>query len=243
MQVMTEAQEQQPSSGSRGGEAPIRIVIADSGSIRSQLLARALRSRHNFHVTVTPQDTAVLHHFLESDSTDIVLVPGTSGSELRFLRWLQVTHPAVAAILLVEECDRQLVVNAFRSGAKGIFQFDHDPFRLLCKCVNSVSQGQIWISTEHTHYVLDALSEVSTLRVVNAKGRMLLTPREQQVVALVAEGLNNREVAGELGLSEHTIKKYLLRIFDKLGISSRVELVLYAVFHGENRPAEWLPSN
>jgi DNA-binding NarL/FixJ family response regulator len=55
--------------------------------------------------------------------------------------------------------------------------------------------------------------------------------------------LTNRGVAAELGLSEHTIKKYLLRIFDKVGISSRVELVLYAMSHGENRPAEWMPSN
>jgi DNA-binding CsgD family transcriptional regulator len=91
--------------------------------------------------------------------------------------------------------------------------------------------------------VLDALSEVPTLRVVNSTGRFLLTPREEQVVALVADGMTNRGVAVELGLSEHTIKKYLLRIFDKVGISSRVELVLYAMSHGEHRPAEWMPSN
>ena len=93
------------------------------------------------------------------------------------------------------------------------------------------------------NYVLDALSEVPTLRVVNSNGRSLLTPREEQVVALVADGLTNRGVAVELGLSEHTIKKYLLRIFDKVGTSSRVELVLYAISHGENRPAEWMPGN
>ncbi len=66
---------------------------------------------------------------------------------------------------------------------------------------------------------------------------------KRQVVALVADGLTNRQVAGELGLSEHTIKKYLLRIFDKVGISSRVELVLYAMAHGSNRAAEWMPGS
>ena len=59
---------------------------------------------------------------------------------------------------------------------------------------------------------------------MNASGLKLLTPREEQVVALVANGLSNREIAQELGLSEHTVKKYLFRIFDKLGISSRVEI-------------------
>jgi DNA-binding NarL/FixJ family response regulator len=76
--------------------------------------------------------------------------------------------------------------------------------------------------------------------VFNSNGNQLLTPREEQVVALVAEGLANREVATALQLSEHTIKKYLFRIFDKLGISTRVELVLYAVHHGDPRQAELL---
>ena len=75
---------------------------------------------------------------------------------------------------------------------------------------------------------------------VNSRGIRLLTPREEQVVALVADGLSNREVARELCLSEHTIKKYLFRIFDKLGISSRAELVLYALSHGGPRQAEWV---
>jgi DNA-binding NarL/FixJ family response regulator len=68
--------------------------------------------------------------------------------------------------------------------------------------------------------------------VVSATGEILLTSREEQVVALVTDGLSNRNVANELGLSEHTVKKYLFRIFEKLGISSRVELVLYALHHG-----------
>ena len=72
----------------------------------------------------------------------------------------------------------------------------------------------------------------------NSGGRELLTPREEQVVALVAEGLSNRDTAQELNLSEHTVKKYLFRIFEKLGISSRVELVLYAVNHGDPRHEE-----
>jgi len=89
-------------------------------------------------------------------------------------------------------------------------------------------------------FLLDLVSVVPSLRVLNSNGSQLLTPREEQVVALVAEGLSNRDVARELKLSEHTVKKYLFRIFDKLGISSRVELVLYAVNHGDPRQAEWL---
>ena len=91
--------------------------------------------------------------------------------------------------------------------------------------------------------MLESVSQVPSLRMVNATGHKILTPREEQVVALIADGLSNREIALELSLSEHTVKKYLFRIFDKLGISSRVELVLYAMNHGGHREAEWIAAN
>ena len=156
------------------------------------------------------------------------------------MRRIRLSHPAIANVLLVESYDRELVVNAFRSGARGIFCLSDTHFRLLCRCIQRVAGGQIWANTEQMSFLLDLISEVPSLRVLNSRGQQLLTPREEQVVALIAEGLSNRETARELNLSEHTVKKYLFRIFDKLGVSSRVELVLYAVNHGDSLPAEWL---
>ena len=141
-------------------------------------------------------------------------------------------------VLLVDTCDRELVVSAFRSGARGIFPVTDANLRLLCKCLHRVAAGQIWANTEQLNYLMDLISEVPSLRVLNSVGRSLLTPREEQVVALVAEGLGNRQIARELNLSEHTIKKYLFRVFEKLGVSTRVELVLYAVNNGDPRHAE-----
>jgi len=175
---------------------------------------------------------------MQSNRADVVLIAGNPLPDLSLLRWLRVSYPKIAPVLLVENDDRELVVNALRAGAKGIFLFTHTPFPMLCKCIHCVFRGEIWINSQQMNYVLDALSEVPTLRVVNSNGGCLLTPSEEQVVALVADGLTNRGVAVELGLSEYTIKKYLLRIFDKVGISNRVELVLYAMSHGEHRPIE-----
>ncbi len=219
---------------------PIQILVAESGLIQSLLLARALRARHNFHISTVAQEGSAIHRFLQSSRADVVLLAGTQVLNFSLLRWLHVSYPSVAPVLLVDAYDRELVVNAFRAGVRGLFLFHQAPFRMLCKCISAVAGGQIWINSQQLHYVLAALSEVDTLRVVNSSGKSLLTPRQEQVVALVADGLSNREVAHELGLSEHTIKKYLLRIFDKLGISTRVELVLYAVSHGEKRQAEWM---
>jgi len=216
----------------------VHVLVADSGPIQSQLLTRALKSRREFRVSAVALEISALHNFMQSNPADVVLVAGNHLPDLGLLRWLRVSHPRIAPVLLAENDDREVVVNALRAGAKGIFLFTHTPFPMLCKCIHCVFQGEVWINSQQMNYVLDALSEVPTLRVVNSNGRTLLTPREEQVVALVADGLTNRAVAAELGLSEHTVKKYLLRIFDKVGTSSRVELVLYAMSHGENRPAE-----
>jgi len=163
-----------------------------------------------------------------------------NAENMAVLRHYHLSHPEVSKVLLVESCDREIVVSAFRSGVRGIFCLSESSLRSLGKCIQRVARGQIWADTEQLSYLLDLISEVPSLRVFNSYGDHLLTPREEQVVALVAEGLANREVAMELRLSEHTIKKYLFRIFDKLGISTRVELVLYAVNHGDPRHAELL---
>jgi DNA-binding NarL/FixJ family response regulator len=156
------------------------------------------------------------------------------------VRRLHLAHPKIAKVLVLTESNRDSVVNAFRSGVKGLFCFADYPFRLLCKCIQSVHQGQVWANSQQLQYLVETVTHVPSLRVVNAHGVGLLTPREEQVVALVADGFSNREVARELGLSEHTVKKYVFHIFDKLGMSSRVELALYAVSHGDTRQAEWV---
>lgn len=218
----------------------MHVLVADSGPLQTHLLSRALRSHPEFRVSAVALQMSVLHKVLQSNPSDVILIPGNQLPDLGLLRWLRITFPKIAPVLLAECDDREFVVNALRAGARGIFLFTHDPFRMLCKCIRCVAHGEVWINNQQMDYVLDALSDVPSLRVVNSNGKSLLTPREEQVVALVADGLSNRDVARELGLSEHTIKKYLLRIFDKIGISSRVELVLYAMSHGEKGRSEWM---
>ena len=218
----------------------VRVLIADSGPIQSQLLARALKGRREFEVSTVDLETSALQNFLQSNHADVVLVAGNHLPDLSLLRWLRVSYPKIAPVLLAENDDPELVVNALRAGAKGIFLFTQTPFPMLCKCIHCVFRGEVWVNNQQMNYVLDALSDVPMLRVLSSTGRSLLTPREEQVVALVADGLTNRGVASELGLSEHTVKKYLFRIFEKLGISNRVELVLYAVHHGSMQQSEWI---
>ena len=87
-------------------------------------------------------------------------------------------------------------------------------------------------------FVIEALSMRPSVRLINTCGQVMLTPREEQTVNLVTAGLNNREIATELKVKENTVKKSLLRIYDKLGVSNRVELVLYALSHSQQRSAK-----
>jgi len=222
----------------------ISVLVADSNRMQAQLLSSALRRHPDFHITTCAMDTVAILQAVASKPPRVALLslspPANVSETVMILRRFHLSHPEIPKVLLVDCCDRNLIAGAFRSGARGVFTITDSSFRLLCKCLLRVASGQIWASTKHLNYLVDLISEVPSLRVLNAQGRPLLTPREEQVVALVAEGLGNRQVARELNLSEHTIKKYLFRIFDKLGISTRVELVLYAMNNGYPRQAEWV---
>jgi DNA-binding NarL/FixJ family response regulator len=133
--------------------------------------------------------------------------------------------------MLIDASEHKQVVEAFRAGARGVF-CRSESLTSLAKCIQCVSEGQIWANSRELRYLLEALGEAMPLRVIDARGTALLSRRELEVVRCVAEGLSNREIAHRLGLTEHTVKNYLFRIFDKLGVSKRVEVVLYAYSMG-----------
>jgi DNA-binding NarL/FixJ family response regulator len=136
--------------------------------------------------------------------------------------------PTTAAVMLLDYTSPEFVVEAFRKGARGVFCRDCS-FETLPKCIQSVHQGQIWASNADLEHILSALTHIIPLPLRAADGKPLLTRREEDVVSLLTDGMKNREIAGSLGVTEHTVRNYLSRIFEKLGISSRVELILYVM--------------
>jgi DNA-binding NarL/FixJ family response regulator len=211
--------------------------------MQAQLLASALRRRPEFDITTCNMDLPSILQGVRSKTPQVALLclspPADVQEAILTMRDFHLAHPQVAKVVLVTSCDRELVVDAFRSGARGIFIITDSNMRLLCRCLLRVGAGQVWANSEQLNLLVDMFSGTPSMRVVNSGGRSLLTPREEQVVGLVSEGMGNRQIARELNLSEHTIKKYLFRIFEKLGVSSRVELVLYAVNNGDTRQMHW----
>lgn len=217
-------------------EKAISVLVADENRMACQLLTSSLQRNSNFRVIGCATSMGEVLQALQQEPAQVAVISANlqdgplSGFQL--LRELRASHPGTRAILLLDSAERDLVVDAFRGGARGIFSRSQS-FKMLCKCIACVHQGQIWANNGELQFVLEALGQVAPLHIVNAKGKSLLSKREEQVVSCVAEGLTNREIARQLNLSEHTVKNYLFRIFDKLGISGRVELVLYALSHRE----------
>ena len=198
------------------------------------LLSEALERQPQFEVIATVVENGDLLAALQSSKPDIVLIGAhlQDGPLTGFARLHEVRaqFPDMAIIMLLDRSEPQLVRDAFRAGARGVFARSESEIKLLYKCVQRVAEGQIWADNRQLEYILEAFSSDSPKAVESKEGPLsLLTTREQVVVRLVAEGMGNREIARELGLSEHTIKNYLFRIFEKLGFSNRVELVLYAI--------------
>ena len=223
--------------------AVITVLLADSRPMESQLFAGSLRHR-GFEVLTCDADVSSILELVEHDVVNVAVMSCTAAHsefpDMTALRTLHLIHPQIPKVCLMESENREVAVQAFRSGARGLFSLTDSSFELFCECIERVHLGEIFATAEQLNYLLDSVCQVPSLRVVSANGEKLLTSREEQVVALVADGLSNRDVAGELGLSEHTVKKYLFRIFEKLGISSRVELVLYALHQGAPQQLQWV---
>jgi DNA-binding NarL/FixJ family response regulator len=196
----------------------------------SQLLADALAQDRQFEVTgIEPKELSILQA-VALKNPHVLLVSSaleestTLGFELT--RQVRAAHPETRVVLLMDTSNPSAVVEAFRCGAQGVFSRTESS-KALAKCISCVHQGQVWANSAELGYLLDAFRQSEPMQLVDSRGEALLSKREQDVVRCVAEGLSNREIASRLKLTEHTVKNYLFRIFDKLGVSSRVEVVLY----------------
>ena len=215
-------------------DANISVLIADADRMSARLIAEGLtRGRPDIAVVAISNNSAETIRELEKNQPDVALINAhLEDGRLRgyhVLQYLQTLSPKTTAIMLIPDSDRDLVVDAFRGGAKGVFCKLHS-IKLLSKCVRTVHEGQIWADSRNLAYILEFVTQLKPLRLIKPGGGMTrLTPRESEVVHLLAEGLSTREIGQKLGLTEHTIRNYLSAIYDKLGVSSRVELALYAV--------------
>lgn len=224
-------------------DSDIRLIVADENLMNCQLLVGALRRCRRIEVVARATSSEQILAAAKVSQPSVALVGANlqDGSLAGFeaVRRLRNLHPEVRAVLLLDSADQSSVIDAFRAGAKGIFSRD-DSLATLCRCIQNVHAGHAWASSEQIEAVLEVFARIAPLLLPD-KAKIPLSPREREVAKLVAEGLSNREISAQLKLSQHTIKNYLFHIYGKLGMSSRVDLVLHV--RSADPPSSNKPAN
>jgi two-component system nitrate/nitrite response regulator NarL len=217
---------------------PIQLLIAESCRLSCELMATALcHYRRGVSVVAYAVDPAQILKAYAAKKPDVCIISSRlkdgNSSGINVARELHATHAEARVLMLIESLERSSVVEAFRAGALGVLPRD-GAFAELYQGIQKVSTGQVWATNEQLQYLVESIADGGRSAITDAKGNVLLTRREQSLVDLVAQGRTNRDISRELNLSEHTVRNYLFRIFNKLGTSNRLELALYAINHRES---------
>jgi len=209
------------------------VLIADNTHMGSQLLAEALRRERRFRL-IGCADNADDLLFLLGRLPDVVVLAADfekPGGGLQTAARMAAQECRASTIILLDEpCDADLVVQAFRAGARGVFSRSLS-LQEMVKCIECVAAGQIWASGEQMDHLLAALKRAVVPRFPPDSSAGLLSRREHEVVRHLCDGLTNRDIARTLGLSEHTVKNHLFRIYAKLGVEKRVEVIFSLMSH------------
>lgn len=211
------------------GNRKIAVLVGDGTAFMGGLIADSLRRDRELAI-YEAQGSSILFA-ATTFKPDIILLGENleppSSRDFAILRELRAADAKSRIIMLLNSDDRDSVVEAFRGGARGVLS-RNEPLKTLNKCIHAVHGGQLWTSDAHLEFLLEALASARPTPLLNTQGARLLSEREEDVVSCLVKGLTNVQIAKELKLTENTIKNYLFRIFNKLGVSSRVELLIYA---------------
>ena len=215
---------------------PIRVVIADDHPIVRDGLKKLLALEDDVEVVGEAGDGREVLERVQELEPDVLLLdlrmPNLDG--LSALQALQQSNRNTKVIVLTASEDKNEFVQAMKLGCSGIVLKQTAP-ELIIKSIRKVNAGEIWLDSHTTAAVMRQFSspaDMASSGQGKARERSPLSQREREIVALVAQGYKNKEMAEKMFISEQTVKNHLHNIFDKLGVSDRLELALYAIHKG-----------
>jgi two-component system, NarL family, nitrate/nitrite response regulator NarL len=220
-----------------GEESSTRTVIADAHAVFRYGLRRLLESESGFRVIGEASEGTQVVKLTRQLKPDLVLLdlalPGRSGLEV--LCDLVTWSPSLRIVLLTTAIEKSQVVEAFQLGAHGLVLKGASP-RVLMESVRTVIRGQYWLTRESLAFVVGALHELAPRNGNGSPKNHGLTSRELAVTERVVAGFSNKDLGQEFSISERTVKRHLTNIYEKLGISNRLELAVFAMNHHLSAP-------
>jgi DNA-binding NarL/FixJ family response regulator len=223
---------QEPGRITLSVERPIRIVLADDHPVVRIGVRNMLSESEGFEVVgeAADGDEAITQTLeLQPDILLLdLLMPRLPGLEA--MRAIMQGSPTVKIMLLTSTITTQQIIEALHIGARGIVLKDALASHLQT-AIKTVFAGDYWIGGKRVVNLVSALHDLMQQAQVPQRKTFGLTPRELEVVGSIVEGCSNRDIAKQFGLSEETVKRHLSNIFDKTGVSTRLELALFAIAH------------
>lgn len=215
----------------------IRVILADSQAIYRVGIRKIFALEDDIRVVAQAESLENLYGALQNFPTDVVLlegqlINGTLDAIPEFVR----RAPDAKLIVQVSENDESNTVELYRRGVRGVVPRSISP-DLLIKCVRKIAAGETWIDNKSISWVIDAYRAQAT-SLTNPKQQPKLSPKELAIIGCITRGMRNKEIAYQIGTTEQVIKNYLRKIYDKLGVSDRLELALYCMHHEILKPHE-----
>ncbi|MDE1155528.1 MAG: response regulator transcription factor [Acidobacteriaceae bacterium] len=211
-------------------EGQIRVILADSQAIYRVGIRKIFALEDDIRVVAQAETLENLYAALQRFPTDIVLlegqlIAGTVDAIPEFVR----RAPDAKLIVQVSESDESNTVELYRRGVRGVVPRSITP-DLLIKCVRKIAAGETWIDNQSISWVIDAY-RAQAAALTNPRTQPKLSEKELAIIACITRGMRNKEIAYQIGTTEQVIKNYLRKVYDKLGVSDRLELALYCLHH------------
>jgi len=206
----------------------IRIILADSQAIYRVGIRKIFALEDDLRVVAQADSLENLRAAIERYPTDIVLLEGglLAGTANAIPELLRLA-PDVKLIVQAVATDESHTVELYRRGVRGIISRSISP-DLLVRCIRRIAAGETWIDNQSVNWVIEAYrSQAAAL--VSPRNQPRLSPKEMAIITCITQGKRNKEIAFQLGTTEQVVKNYLRKIYDKLGVSDRLELALYCL--------------
>src|SRR5665213_53227 len=208
----------------------IRILLADSQAIYRVGIRKVFAVEDDMRVVAQAENYPGLLAALERFPSDIVLLDGgmISGMPDAIPDMIR-RAPNAKLVVQVSENSEDFIVDLYRRGVRGVISRAISP-DLLVRCIRKIADGETWIDNQSVSWVIEAYRAQATT-LTNPRLQPRLSPKELSIIACVTQGMRNKEIAYKIGTTEQVVKNYLRKIYDKLGVSDRLELALYCLHH------------